>query len=110
LNPYIKPYRQYRSAFLDSAITPSDSDHPQATVLKHLTAEVRQSPALTDSQEVETNITTSAPSPSSQSFQAAPSPASIDTTPQSSTAPTGTEVAESTSTSLAEEVSQVNHT
>jgi hypothetical protein len=107
LNPYIKPYRQYRSAFFATAITPSVSEHPLHTVL---TPEVRQSPASTVSQEVEIINTTPASPPPSQSHQVAPSPALVYTALQDSASPIETEVAESPSVPLSEEASPVNHT
>lgn len=107
LNPYIKPYRQYRSTFLATEITPIDSEHPLHTVL---TPEVRQSPALTVSQEVEINNTASVSPPPSQSRQITPYPALRDTAPQGSASSIGTEVVESPSVPLSEGASPANHT
>lgn len=110
LNPYIKPYRQYRSAFLGPDITPIVSEHPLPTVVEHLAPAIRQSPAPTTSQEVENHNTASVSSASPQPHQVAPSLVSSDTSPRDPTTPIGTEAAESPKASPAEEVSSVNHT
>ena len=65
LNPYIKPYRQYRSAFLYPEITPSLSQHPLHPIL--ITSEANQSLSSTVSQGVD--HATTVPSPSSQPHQ-----------------------------------------
>ena len=110
LNPYIKPYRQYRSAFLPPGTTPIVSEHPLPTVSKHLTPGVRQSPAPTISQEVENPITASVSLASPQPHRVAPSLASSDTSPRDPTTPIEIEAAESPNASPAEGVSSVNHT
>jgi len=115
LNPYIKPYRQYRSAFFTSEITSSGSEHPLATVLEHLTPEARQSPTSTiaQAQEVETNNTTSVSldsPPPTQPHQVAPSPIPSDTPPRDFTASFETDATESASTSLAEGASPTTNT
>ena len=106
LNPYIKPYRQYRSAFLYPEITPSLSQHPLHPIL--ITSEANQSLSSTVSQGVDHATTVPSPSPQPHQIAAAPTPA--DTAPQDSASSIEADVAEDPITPLSKGSSPVTHT